>query len=150
MFKWIALGLGAYLLFGKKKLTEEEKVAAAAAAAKKDTEDAKKVYKDTDPTYLAWKAANEQTMKLEKQPMPPGATALLAKYPADNPPKIHSVVMHGGVATWNYHTKAGGKANLTYFLEAGTTSSIDISTGQAAPGWIILDPTAELGTKYEA
>ena len=58
MFKWIALGLGAYLLFGKKKLTEEEKVAAAAAAAKKDTEDAKKVYKDTDPTYLAWKAAN--------------------------------------------------------------------------------------------
>jgi len=140
MFKWIVLGLGAYLLFGKKN--EEDT----------NEEDTK------GPGYAAWKAANEQTIKLEKQAMPPGYAALIEWYQAkkspndpdlraDNPPKIHSVLIHGGVATWNYHTAAGGKANLTYFLKEGTTSA-DLSMGQAAPGWIVLDPTAELGTKY--
>jgi hypothetical protein len=152
MFKWIALGLGAYLLFGKKALTEAEKAAAAAAAAAADL--VKSAAGDAPgvvvpgvtsdgpaATYIAPKPT-----KLENQAMPIGSDMYLQEIPPDDPPKIHSVIKYGNGAAWNYYTKAGGKANLTYILD-GATPLLD--TGKVYEGWLLLDPTQPNGYKWE-
>ena len=143
MFKWIALGLGAYLLFGK-KLTPEEKLTTEEKAAAGD-----------DPGVVVPKVTSDgpaephvapKVIKLENQAMPIGSEMYLQEIPPDDPPKIHSVIKYGNGVAWNYYTKDGGKAMLIYMID-GATPLLD--TGRVVEGWILIDPTQPNGYRWE-
>jgi hypothetical protein len=130
MYKWIALGLGAYLLFGKKK----EDIIDPTIPIGSDTPPEEEVKN---------KIIFYKGIKLESQPMPPGADVHLQKIPAGNPVKIHDVVKYANVIVWNYHTATGGKANIKYVL--GSEGETLLDKVWVYPGWVTLDPSSPSG-----